>query len=114
MKIEHTEKPFAEAFADLFHNSKYRSLREFGRINGIDHTYLSRLKNGQAKNPSDEVMKTIAKGFGIDPWYFREYRRRKLAKIIREGGLDKKDIGKMSPQDIQIVQELLDYYQKQK
>ncbi|GFP29020.1 hypothetical protein HKBW3S33_02436, partial [Candidatus Hakubella thermalkaliphila] len=37
-----------------------------------------------------------------------------LAKIIREGGLDKQDIGKMSPQDIQIVQELLEYYQKQK
>ncbi|GFP34179.1 hypothetical protein HKBW3S42_02519, partial [Candidatus Hakubella thermalkaliphila] len=74
MKIEYTEKPFAEAFADLFHNSKYRSLREFGRKNSIDHTYLSRLKNGQAKNPSDEAMKTIAEAVGIHPWNFRAYR----------------------------------------
>ncbi|GFP20490.1 hypothetical protein HKBW3S03_01993 [Candidatus Hakubella thermalkaliphila] len=59
-------------------------------------------------------MKTIAKDFGIDPWYFREYRRGKLAKIIREGGLDKQDIGKMSLRGIQIVQELLEYYQKHK
>lgn len=38
---------------------KYGSYRKAGEALKIDHAYLSRLANGEKKNPSDKVLKKL-------------------------------------------------------
>lgn len=57
-------KSFGKSLKDLRLEKKL-SGRELARRAGISHAYLSQLENDHNKNPTNEMQKKLAKGFGI-------------------------------------------------
>lgn len=63
---------FVSAFQDLKEKNNF-TVRKVAEVTGLDKSMVQLLLKGK-KNPDLEILKKIAKGFGKNPDYFREYR----------------------------------------
>ncbi|HXJ57708.1 MAG TPA: helix-turn-helix transcriptional regulator [Verrucomicrobiae bacterium] len=55
---------------DILRSSRERrglSLRELGRLAGIDHAYIHRLETGAKEAPSDQVIMKLARALKMPP-----------------------------------------------
>lgn len=87
-----SNKPFGQALRVLMdaRGLTYRRLAEVTREldgKGMTHAHINMLANGHDR-PSIRAMELIARGCGVDPDYFAEYR---LAVAMRE--LDPEEVG---------------------
>jgi transcriptional regulator with XRE-family HTH domain len=57
----------------------YRALAE---RTGLSAGYLNHLVHGNRPVPSNEVMASLAKAFGVEPEHFREYRVRVITEKL--------------------------------
>ncbi len=73
-----TTAPFSEALRDLIAKHGL-SFRRFAALTpaidgrGLGHAYIQQLASG-AKQPTRENMELLARGLGVMPEHFREYR----------------------------------------
>ena len=74
-KRRYSTEPFGKAVQALMADTgtTYRALAE---KTGLSAGYLNHLVHGNRPVPSNDVIKTIAKAFKVDPAHFREYRIR--------------------------------------
>lgn len=79
---EYSNKKFHLALGEILRekNVKLRGLA--GRTN-LNFTYFSKLKNRE-KSPPVKTIEIIARGLGIDPEYFLEYRIHKITDFLFE------------------------------
>lgn len=63
---------FVSAFSELKDKNGY-SVRRLAEVTGLDKSMVQLLLKGK-KNPDVEIIEKIAKGFGKNPDYFKEYR----------------------------------------
>lgn len=77
-----TYKDFPDALREIM-KVRYFSFPKLAReINHkLSTTYLHNLASGKSR-PTKENIEIIAKGFKIDPWYFKEYREYKAKEKI--------------------------------
>lgn len=77
---EYSNRRFHLALKDILekNNVKLRGLA--GRTN-LNYTYFSKLKNRKT-SPPIKTMEIIARGLGIEPEYFLEYRINKVAEFL--------------------------------
>jgi transcriptional regulator with XRE-family HTH domain len=73
-----TDRPFEEAIGGLIEEAGL-SLRAVARASGVDVSYVSRLRSGEAAAPPDPTIERLARAFGVRPDYFLEYRARRVA-----------------------------------
>jgi transcriptional regulator with XRE-family HTH domain len=57
----------------------YRSLADKTKLSA---GYLNHLVHGNRPVPSDDVIKTLADAFGVEPEHFREYRLRVITERL--------------------------------
>jgi transcriptional regulator with XRE-family HTH domain len=50
--------------------------RELGSRTGLSAGYLNHLVHGNRPVPSNDVVRTLAEGLGVEPEHFREFRHR--------------------------------------
>jgi transcriptional regulator with XRE-family HTH domain len=58
------------------------SLRATARALEVDVSYLSRLRTGALPPPPDRTLERFARGLGVRPEYFLEYRVRRIAEAL--------------------------------
>ena len=70
-----SEEPFGPTVERLMAETgvTYRALAEKTNLSA---GYLNHLVHGNRPVPSNEVVETLAKAFGVEPAHFREYRLR--------------------------------------
>jgi len=78
--VEITLKPIGEAIKDFLDKNK-KSYSNFIKEAKISKSYLSEIIT---KNliPSEEKLKKISSVMGVEPFFFREYRKMKLNQYI--------------------------------
>jgi transcriptional regulator with XRE-family HTH domain len=59
-----------------FREERGLSLREFGKLCGIDHAYVHRLEKEQKTSPSEEVVESFARTLKLNP------RRARLLRLL--------------------------------
>ena len=59
-----------------FREERGFSLREFGKLCGIDHAYIHRLEKDQKTSPSEEVVDSLARTLKLSP------RRARLLRLL--------------------------------
>jgi transcriptional regulator with XRE-family HTH domain len=59
-----------------FRESRGLSLREFGKLCGIDHAYVHRLEKDEKTAPSEEVVESFARALKLNP------RRGRLLRML--------------------------------
>ncbi|MDQ3866201.1 MAG: helix-turn-helix domain-containing protein [Actinomycetota bacterium] len=76
-----SEEPFGETVQALMSDTgtTYRALAE---RTGLSAGYLNHLVHGNRPVPSNEVMASLAKAFGVEPEHFREYRVRVITEKL--------------------------------
>jgi len=79
---KYSHKRFHLALGDIL-KEKNVKLRGLAARTNLDHTYFSKLKN-RKKSPPVKTIKIIAKGLGIDPGYFLEYRIQKITDFLED------------------------------
>ena len=70
-----SKEPFGETLQTLMAETK-TTFRVLGERTGLSAGYLNHLAHGNRPAPSSDVIATIARGLGVDPDHFREYRIR--------------------------------------
>lgn len=90
--------------------AKKLSSRKLAEIANISHTEVHRLENGERKNPSPPVLKSIAHALGVS---FEEIMQASgymdntsLLPVIKEGIFDTEDL---SEQEISEVRNFIDF-----
>jgi transcriptional regulator with XRE-family HTH domain len=70
-----SEEPFGPTVERLMGETgvTYRALAEKTKLSA---GYLNHLVHGNRPVPSNDVVETLAKAFGVEPAHFREYRLR--------------------------------------
>lgn len=79
-ETELSDLSFAEALTKLIREKGF-TLRKLGELCGLDHTYLCRLAKGTYRG-SDRAIKKVAKALGVEPYYFWEWRMRRLEEYL--------------------------------
>ncbi|MBD0317245.1 MAG: helix-turn-helix transcriptional regulator [Thermoleophilia bacterium] len=76
-----SEAPFGATVQELMSETgtTYRALAE---RTGLSAGYLNHLVHGNRPVPSNEVMASLAKAFGVEPEHFREYRVRVITERL--------------------------------
>lgn len=78
-----SDEPFGPTIEQLMDETgvTYRGLAE---KTGLSAGYLNHLVHGNRPVPSNDVIESIAKAFGVEPEYFREYRIRVITDRLEE------------------------------
>jgi transcriptional regulator with XRE-family HTH domain len=83
--VQYTHMSFGEALADLLREHQGRpwrpSLQEFAREVGINYATLRSAVMGRTQPPV-EMIEAVAARLGVDPRYFREYRVKKICRLL--------------------------------
>jgi len=80
-KRRFSEEPFGETIQALMAEraTTYRGLAE---KTGLSAGYLNHLVHGNRPVPSNDVVRTLAKGLGVEAEHFREYRIRVITERL--------------------------------
>jgi transcriptional regulator with XRE-family HTH domain len=80
-KRRFSTEPFGPTVQTLMAETSttYRALAD---RTGLSAGYLNHLVHGNRPVPSNEVMATLAKGLGVEPEHFREYRVRVITEKL--------------------------------
>ena len=70
-----SEEPFGSTIETLMAESGV-TYRELGVRTGLSAGYLNHLVHGNRPVPSNDVVRTLAEGRGVEPEHFREFRLR--------------------------------------
>jgi transcriptional regulator with XRE-family HTH domain len=81
MAADRTQTPFGEALPSLL-LERGLSLRELSRRLGMDATYLSRVRRGRKRLPTD-LPKRVAVALGLPEDYFPETREAVISDAVR-------------------------------
>lgn len=76
-----SELAFGAAIGGLI-DASGMSLRAAARAVEVDVSYLSRLRTGALPPPPDPTLERLARGLGVRPEYFLEYRVRRIADAL--------------------------------
>jgi transcriptional regulator with XRE-family HTH domain len=78
-----SEEPFGETIERLMTENAvtYRALAE---RTSLSAGYLNHLVHGNRPVPSDDVIRTLAEGLGVEPEHFREYRLRVITERLEQ------------------------------
>lgn len=76
-----SDDPFGTTIESLMDETgvTYRGLAE---KTGLSAGYLNHLVHGNRPVPSNDVIESIAKAFGVEPEFFREYRIRVITERL--------------------------------
>jgi len=76
-----SEEPFGPTVERLMGETgvTYRALAEKTNLSA---GYLNHLVHGNRPVPSNDVVETLAKAFGVEPAHFREYRLRVITERL--------------------------------
>lgn len=76
-----SEEPFGETLQALMSETK-TTFRVLGERTDLSAGYLNHLAHGNRPAPSTDVIVSIARGLGVDPDHFREYRIRLVVERL--------------------------------
>ena len=78
-----SDEPFGATIEHLMAD-KGVTYRGLAQKTGLSAGYLNHVVHGNRPVPSNDVIESIAKAFGVDPEYFREYRLRIITDRLEE------------------------------
>jgi transcriptional regulator with XRE-family HTH domain len=70
-----SEEPFGPTIESLMAETGV-TYRELAGRTGLSAGYLNHLVHGNRPVPSNDVVRTLAESFGVEPEHFREFRLR--------------------------------------
>jgi transcriptional regulator with XRE-family HTH domain len=76
-----SKEPFGDTLQTLMAETK-TTFRVLGERKGLSAGYLNHLAHGNRPAPSSDVIASIARGLGVDPDHFREYRIRLVVERL--------------------------------
>jgi transcriptional regulator with XRE-family HTH domain len=76
-----SKEPFGDTLQTLMAETK-TTFRVLGERTGLSAGYLNHLAHGNRPAPSSDVIASIARGLGVDPDHFREYRIRLVVERL--------------------------------
>ena len=76
-----SEEPFGQTMERLMAEENV-TYRELAARTNLSAGYLNHLVHGNRPVPSNEVVRTLADAFGVEPEHFREYRLRVITERL--------------------------------
>ncbi len=78
--MHYSYKHFGQALEEIIAEKQIK-LRSLAKKTNLNYSYFSKLKK-KSSPPPPKTMKDIAKGLGISPYYFFEYRLHVLEEFL--------------------------------
>jgi transcriptional regulator with XRE-family HTH domain len=76
-----SEEPFGPTIESLMAETGV-TYRELAGRTGLSAGYLNHLVHGNRPVPSNDVVRTLADAFGVEPEHFREFRLRVITERL--------------------------------